>query len=64
MDAPTTRTISITCPTKGCGESQIMGVPIAKPLSALGTLACSQGHRFRFTPTGEAVAIDEKDETP
>jgi hypothetical protein len=60
MDSPTTRTISITCPTKGCGESQMMAVPIARPLSDLGVLTCPQGHRFRFTPTAEAAAIDEE----
>lgn len=63
METPTTRTLSMTCPTKGCDASQIVAVPIARPLSELGVQTCPQGHRFRFTPAGQAVAIDEEDET-
>ena len=60
MDEPTTRTLTMTCPIKGCDASQPVTVPIGKPLSELGEQTCPRGHRFVFSPTGQAVAIDEK----
>jgi len=60
MDEPKTHTLTMTCPTKGCDASQLVAVPIGKPLSELGEQTCPKGHRFVFAPTGQAVAIDEK----
>ncbi len=63
MDEPTTRTITMTCPTKGCDASRLVAVPIATPLSELGEQTCPRGHRFVFSPQGQAVAVDER-QTP
>jgi hypothetical protein len=63
MGTPTIREISMTCPVKGCDASQMVSVPIASKLSDLGTQTCPRGHRFRFTPAGQAVAIDEEGDT-
>ncbi len=59
MDEPRTRTITMTCPTRGCDASRLVVVQIAQPLSELGEQTCPRGHRFVFSPNGQAVAVDE-----